>query len=1000
MAKLEVNAEGVAEAKPPVVVVGAACRFPGAESVSEFWELLLTGRDAVGEIPSQRFDARRWYAREGGGFRKISSLSGGFLNRVDLFDAAFFGITPSEARQMDPQQRLLMELVWHAIEDAGLTAEGLAGSNTGVYLTTFSTAYWDLLRAAGRFGPHGAMGAETGGMIAGRIAYHLDLRGPAMAVSATCATALVAVHLATRALRAGEIDLAIVGGASVLLSPDVYFSLSEANMLSLTGRCQFADVKADGYVRSEGAGVVILKRLADVERDGDRGYAAIVGTATGNDGGSGGSRMAPGLPAQVATLRAAYRDAGISPAEVDYVEAHGPGTPIGDPVELQALADVVGEGRPPRRPCLIGSVKTNIGHLEGAAGFAGLIKAALVLRHRTVPATLHVTEPLPVLSRPDGPLRLALDTHDLPRDERQAIVGVSAFGVSGSIGHVVLSGLSDARSGFDHDERPGYLLPLSARHGEALRQSATRYAELLSKRDSPSLADVCHTAAMRRTHFERRAAVVGADRAELVAGLVALAEGRSAEQVIGNGREMAGRPRIVFVYPGQGSQWPGMARELLRTSQVFAERFAECDRAVRAEVGWSPREHIVNGDELTTMDRVQPVLWAVQVALAELWRDWGVEPDLVIGHSMGEVAAAVTAGALTLADGAAVICRRSALLAAVRSPGAMWAVQLGEQAAQRAIGEHADRVCVGVVNSSNATVLSGDPDALAEIIATLRENGVFCRQVPVDYASHAPQVEPLRPRLLDALAGLHPRSGQVPIHSTVFDGVVDGTGLDATYWADNLIHPVRFDAAVRAVLADRRPVVFVEVSAHPVLSLALEDGIEEASAEATMVASLRRGEPEHITMLAGLAAVYAAGGVVGFHRVTGGGRFVDVPNYPWQHKRFWVDGASVEWPDHRSGEQGPQDPFPDVPHDAEVTATVPGRVRYLRTRVSTLLGLPDVDPTTPLTALGLDSVFAIRLAYQLRTEIGLQVSGQDLLSASSIEELARDLNARPHAAVS
>jgi acyl transferase domain-containing protein len=982
-----------------VSIVGAACRLPGAANVREFWDLLLAGRDVVGEIPRWRFDARRWYSPEPGHPHTIRSLSGGFLDHVDGFDADFFDITPSEAAQIDPQQRVLMEVTWQAIEDAGQTAEGLAGSNTGVYLTTFSTAYWELLQAAGHTGLHAAMGGDIGGILAGRISHHLDLRGPSMSVSATCATPLIAVHLAVRALRSGEIDLAIVGSASLLLSPAVYVVLSEAEMLSPTGRSRFADVNADGYVRSEGAGVVILKRRADAVRDGDRAYATIVGTATGSNGRTGGSLMTPGRVAQAATLRAAYADADIPPAMVDYVEAHGPGTPVGDPVELQALSDVLGEGRPAERPCLVGSAKTNIGHLEGAAAFAGLIKAALVLWHRTVPATLHVTAPVPPLTEPDAPLRLALRTHALPRGERPPVAGVSAFGLSGAIAHVVLAGPPEARPKEDPRRRPGYLLPLSARHTEALRTAAGRYAELLSGPDAPDLGNVCHTAGARRTHFVRRVAVVGADRAELVAGLTAIAGGRRTEHVIGDGREMAGRPRIVFVYPGQGSQWPGMARELLATNRAFADRLAECDRAVRGEVGWSPIEHIVNGDELTATDRVQPVLWAIQVALAEVWRHWGVEPDLVIGHSMGEVAAAVTAGVLTVADGAAVICRRSALLAARRQPGAMWSVQLGELAARQ---KHAGEVSVGVINSRHATVLSGEPSALAEIVGTLRDDGVSCHQVRVDYASHAPQVEPSRPLLLDALAGLRPRAGLVPMHSTVLDRVVDGTGLDAAYWADNLILPVRFEAAVLATLADRRPTLFVEISPHPILHAALEDGIEDAGADATLVASLRRGEPELAAMLTGLAAVYAAGGQVSFDRVHPGGRFVDVPTYPWQHRRFWVDeGAGVDGrADRRTGDSGSQAALFDTRRAAELAATEPGQVLYLRMRVSTLLGLPDVDPSVPLTTQGLDSVFAVRLAYQIRSELGLRITGRDLLGAGSIEELAHDLHAQPRSAAS
>lgn len=1008
MTTIMAGTENLAGVERSVAIVGAACRFPGAQSADELWELLLSGGDAVGEIPRQRFDAEKLHSSEPGRPHTIRSISGGYLEGVENFDADFFDLTPSEAEQMDPQQRILMEVVWQAIEDAGLTAEGLAGTNTGVYLTTFGTDYWDSLRAAGRFGLHAAMGSVVPGMTAGRIAHLLDLRGPTMAVAANCATSLLAVHLATRALRSGEIDMAIVGGAALLLAPDLHIAVSEADMLSPTGRSRFGDIDADGYVRSEGAGVVVLKRLSDATRDDDRGYATIIGTATGNNGRTSESLTSPGRGGQENTLRAAYRDAGISPALVDYVEAHGPGTPVGDPIELGVLADVLGEGRPADHPCFVGSVKSNIGHLEGVAGIAGLIKAALVLRHRAVPATLHVRTPVPELQRPDTPLRLPSGTHPLPREGRLPIAGVTSLGLAGSIVHVVLAGLPD-RLPAAEDERPAYLLPLSARDPGALRQLAGQYADLLGGPDSPALTEVCHTAGARRTHFERRATVVGTDRDELVAGLAAVACGRRSAQVVGDGGAVTERPRIVFVYPGQGSQWAGMARELLCTSEVFADRLAECDWAVRAEVGWSPIEHIMQGTQLSTMDQVQPVLWAVQVALAAMWRDWGVEPDLVIGHSMGEVAAAVTAGALSVADGAAVICRRSALLAARRSPGAMWAVQLGELTARQAIGEHAGRVGVGVINSRSATVLSGDPDALTEIVTTLREDGVFCRQVPVDYASHAPQVEPLRPQLLDALADLRPRAGQVPVHSTVVDGVVDGAGFDAAYWADNLIHPVRFEAAVRSALADRRSTVFVEISPHPILHLAIEDGIEDAGANATLVASLRRNEPELTTMLAGLGTVYAAGGRVDFDRVNTGGRFVDVPGYPWQHKRFWVDDGTVEWPESRPGDGASQElptgPLPadalptDSPLPAEAATTAPGRADYLRTRVSALLGLPDVDPTVPLTAFGLDSVFAVRLAYQVRTELGIEVSGGDLLCARSIDELANQLGDRPHSAV-
>ncbi|MFJ6676165.1 type I polyketide synthase [Actinosynnema sp. NPDC091369] len=976
-----------------VAIIGAACRLPGAPDVASFWELLLSGGDAVGQIPPARFDVERWYDPVPGKPGRIVTRVGGFLPGVDRFDAAFFGVSPQVAARTDPQQRLLVETTWDAVEDAGIPAERLAGSATGVYTSCWSASYWDMLRAAGVYDLHAALSAEPGGTSAGFLSHHLDLRGPAMGLNATCASSLFAVHAACRALRSGEIDLAIVAGANLLLSPDSYFAFSEAEMLSPTGRWRFGDVRADGYVRSEGVLSLVLKPLDRALADGDRVYAAIAGSAANNDGRTGGTMLAPGLDGQVGTLRAAYRDAGLPPGEVDYVEAHGTGTPHGDPVELAALAEVLREGREPDRPCLVGSAKSNIGHTESAAGLVGLLKAALVLHHGTVPPTLHVERPQPELADPASPLRPATGVRPLPARDRPPVAGVSAFGLSGASAHVVLTGVP-ARPDPGPREAPGYLVPLSAPNPAALAALAGRYADLLDAGAHP--VDLSHGAATRRTRHAHRLGVVGTDRWTLAERLRAARSGMAADGVVGGRRTEARRPDVVFVFPGQGSQWPGMARDLLASDPVFRAAFAECDRAVLAELGWSPAQVVEEGRELTAVDEVQPVLWAVQVALAAVWRHWGVEPTLLIGHSMGEIAAATTAGALTPEQGAAVVCRRAALLAQLPASGAMWAVHLGERDVRAAIADWGDRVEVGVVNSDHATVLSGDADALDEVAAALGDQGVHCRRVPVDYASHGRHVDPMLPELAAALADLAPRRGRVPLWSTALTGPVDGRRLDAGYWVDNLRLPVRFADAVRAAVEHDRPVLFVEISPHPVLTAAIEDGIGAVDADAVVVASTHRDRPALESLLTGVATAYAHGYEPSWERLAPGAVAVPLPAHPWQRRRFWVEEAT--------GREAPvpRPVFVDEPeHPLEPPAggdapAAEDLAHYLVERTSEVLGMSahELDVDLPLHRAGLDSLLAARLRGRIRAELGVQLSVGDLLGGRTLTELADTLRTR------
>ncbi|MEV5721403.1 type I polyketide synthase [Amycolatopsis mediterranei] len=559
------------------------------------------------------------------------------------------------------------------------------------------------------------------------------MRGPSMSVDATCATGLVSVQLARNSLLLGETSLALLTGVSLLLSPVNSVGLSNGTILSPTGRCRFGDAEAEGYVRSEGVAAVVLKRLPDAIADGDRVYAVISGVGTSSDGRTGGSLMKPGGAGQERALHAAYRDAGRDPSDVDYVEAHGTGTVTGDRVELDTLGKVVGTGRDPDRPCLVGSAKSNIGHVESAAGLAGLIKTALMVNTGIVPRTLHVDNPNPVLSEQNLPLELPSTTREWPRTGRPRVAGVNCFGISGTNAHVVLEEPPRSKP-VERQPSRARLVPVSAKAPAAARALAERIAGVLP---TAGLDDVCFSAGVRRSHHPHRITAVGHDAESMAAALRArLARGTTSARK---------PPKVVFVFSGLGSAWTGMARRLLVELPVFRHRLAECSAAVEAEAGWSVLRALESGEPLTGPEREHPALWAVQVALAAVWEHWGVRSDEVVGQSVGEIAAATMSGSLSVADGAAVVCRRAAMLATLPDTGGMLLVRLPAAQAREALADHRDRVSVGVISSDNTTVLSGDLEALDEISATLEARGIFCRPVAIDYASHSPQVQPLRP---------------------------------------------------------------------------------------------------------------------------------------------------------------------------------------------------------------------------------------------------------------
>jgi acyl transferase domain-containing protein len=878
-------------AHEPIAIIGLGCRFPGAEGPAELWDLLRRGGQSIGEVPASRFDLREWFDPHPATPGRIASRWGGYLDAIDGFDAACFGMSPREAERLDPQQRLLLEVTWEAFEDAGLPLDRLAGSRTGVFAGLWLNEYETRLFAdPARIDFFSTTGSGRYAA-SGRLSFVFNLHGPGITIDTACSSSLVAIHLACQSLRTGESDLAIAGGANVILEPNITIAYSQSSMMAPDGRCKFGDERGDGYVRSEGAGVVVLKPLSHALADGDGIYATILGSAVLNDGSSGGSLGTPSRAGQERLLREAYRQAGVSPGRVHYVEAHGTGTRAGDPVELGALGSVLADGRAALGPCRVGSVKTNIGHTESAAGVAGVIKTVLAIQHREIPPSLDFTHPSPDVPWSGMPVVIPRALESWPDGE--PLAGVSAFGIAGTNAHVVVSAPPSRQEALPTAEALR-VFPLSARSDGALRELAARVA---SFGDAPGaiFEDACFTASCRRTHHEERLAVVGSDWMGVRADLRTYLNGEATPRVVRGRAEWGSSRKTAFVFSGQGSQWIGMGRELWATERVFREAIGRCGAALGRWVDWS-LEELLRADQqdlrLARVDVVQPVLFAVQVALAALWRSLGICPDAVVGHSMGEVAAAHVAGVLDLDQAAWVICRRSRLLHEISGRGAMALVELSLGETRDAIAGRERALSIAASNSRDSSVISGDPRAIEEVLATLTARDVFCRLIKVDVASHSPQVEPLADRLSRDLDGLVPTAGSIPIYSTVTSQRADGRDLDGRYWASNLRNAVLLSPTVARMVADGLG-AFVEVAPHPILVPAIERDLQQSASPAVVVGSTRRDEPERAALMLSLGRLFTSGSSVEWRAAWSETRpVVRLPRYPWQRQRHWFAGGA------------------------------------------------------------------------------------------------------------
>ncbi|WP_409350906.1 type I polyketide synthase, partial [Streptomyces pactum] len=884
----------------PVVIVSAACRFPGGVRTPEdLWRLVLDGRDAIGPFPVDRgWDLDGLYDPDPGTPGTSYVREGGFLTGVADFDAAFFGISPREALAMDPQQRLLLETSWEALERAGIVPGSLAGSRTGVFVGSNGQDYANLPHSSDVEG-HVLTGTASS-VLSGRIAYTLGLEGPALTVDTACSSALVALHLAVRALDAGECDLALAGGVTVMSGPEIFVEFSRQRGLSADGRCRAFGPDADGTGWAEGVGTVVLERLSDARRLGHEVLGVVRGTAVNQDGASNGL-SAPNGPAQQRVIRQALAAAGCTPSDVDAVEAHGTGTRLGDPIEAQALLATYGRDRPADRPLYLGSVKSNIGHTQAAAGLAGVLKMLSALRHGQLPKTLHAPRPTPEVDWSEGAVALLTDTRTWPAVDRPRRAGVSAFGVSGTNAHVILEQAPPAADpGPAPAARPpaldGTVRPwvLSARSGRALATLADQLRETASQ---AAPAELAHSLATTRTVWAERAVLLAGDREEPAAALAALARGEGDPRVVRGTADTRGR--VVFVFPGQGAQWAGMAARLWESSPEFARWMDRCDQVLRTLTDWSLTDVIHQADGAPGLDRVdvlQPASWAVSVSLAALWRSCGVEPAAVVGHSQGEIAAACVAGALSLEDAAVLVTLRSRLIGEhLSGHGGMVSVAQSPADTEERIARWAGRIGLAAHNSRRSTVVAGDPEALAELLAACEADGVRARRIPVDYASHSAQVERIERQLTELAAGIVPRPAQIPFHSTTTGAPLDTTGLDAAYWYRNLRRPVLFGPVTEELLA-RGHDVFLEMSPHPVLVPAVQDAADALGATAAAVGSLRRDEGGPERFARSLAEAFVRGAPVDWTAVLGApgaARPVALPTYPFQRTRFWPEPAPV-----------------------------------------------------------------------------------------------------------
>jgi len=890
----------------PIAVIGMAGRFPGAANLDEFWNMLINGIDGIVEVPANRWDIDQFYDPEPGKPGKMITRHGGFIENVDMFDADFFGISRREAVYIDPQQRLLLEVGWEALEHAGQPKEKVAGSRTGVFVGISSNDY--IHKHTGGYAminPYSGTGNAMS-ISANRLSYTFDLHGPSMAIDTACSSSLVSVHYACQSLRDGECDMALAGGVNLILSPELTITFSQARMMSADGKCKTFDASADGYGRGEGGGMIVLKRLSDAQRDKDRILAVIQGSAINQDGRSNGITAPNGI-SQQAVISEALDNASLAPDQIQYIEAHGTGTSLGDPIEIESLKKVMLQERAANNPLYIGSVKTNIGHLESAAGIAGLIKIILSLIHEEIPPHLNFKELNPRIKLENAPLRISTESIPWPYTEKPRYAGISGFGFGGTNAHVILTEAPRQNVGAEKNSdvisaKPG-LLVLSAQNEAALRQLADDYARFITMKlpeNDSAIYDLLWTSATKRSHHDHRVAVVGHNMTEFATRLGLFSEDKPDELLAHSERDNKLVPKIAYVFCGQGPQWWAMGRELMQQEPIFRATVERISFLLKEYTGWSLVDELLSNEEQSRLDQTevaQPALFAIQVALVAVLRTWGILPDGLVGHSIGEVAAAHVSGILSLESAVKVIYHRSRLMQKATGLGRMAAVDLPENNLRALISGYEDRLSIAAQNSITSHVLSGTETAIDDVMKILGEKDVFHKKMSVNYAFHSPQMEAFREELTHSLQGIELQSMNIPVVSTVSGSVAQDGDYGAEYWSRNIREAVKFSDAVNALLKDDYT-IFIEIGPHPVLRNYIQQNAQAVNKTVHIISSLRRKEAEHASMFTILGRLYTIGYPLSWAKIyPDDGVQIDLPLYPFQRERFWIEDEQPSKPD-------------------------------------------------------------------------------------------------------
>ncbi|GAX39733.1 beta-ketoacyl synthase [Tolypothrix sp. NIES-4075] len=878
----------------PIAIIGTGCRFPGANNPESFWQLLRNGVDTITEVPKERWDIDALYDPKPATPEKMNTRCGGFLEQVDQFEPSFFGISPREAEPMDPQQRLLLEVAWEALENAAIVPQKLAGSKTGVFIGICNADYHRLIyQDSSRINAHSGTGTAFS-IAANRLSYVLDLRGPSVAIDTACSSSLVAVHFACQSLHNGESNLCLVGGVNLILSPEPSITFSQAHMMSADGRCKTFDASANGYVRGEGCGIVVLKRLKDALRDKDNIQAIIKGSAVNQDGLSNGL-TAPNGPSQQAVIREALENAGVASTQISYVEAHGTATSLGDPIEVKSLKAVLMQGREPDQPCWIGSVKTNIGHLEGAAGIAGLIKVVLSLQHAEIPPNLHLEQLNPYISLKGTTFSIPTERQPWVALTERRLAGVSSFGFGGTNCHVILEEAPPTTTGANDIQPKMHLLTLSAKSEKALSELAQSYVDFLASHPEVSLFDVCFTANTGRSHFNHRLAVVAESTVQLREQLEAFAAKKETAKLVSGQVNNSKRQKIAFLFTGQGSQYLGMGRQLYENAPIFRQAIDRCDEILRPYLGQSLLQVLYpKPGEASPLDQTaytQPALFALEYALVQLWKSWGIHPSAVMGHSVGEYVAATVAGVFTLEDGLKLISERARLMQSLPTGGEMVAVFASPAFIRKLHEIDNNKVSFAAYNGLQNTVISGEAQFVQAICTQLEAAGIKTKKLQTSHAFHSPLMEPILAQFREVADNVTYAAPQMAIVSNLTGEQLTSEAITPDYWCRHLRSPVEFAESIKTLHTSGYE-VFVEIGPKPTLLGMGRNCLPDVETSYfAFLPSLRQGQSDCQQMLESLGELYVHGVEVdwsGFYQENQGRR-VNLPTYPWERSRYWIE---------------------------------------------------------------------------------------------------------------